>query len=328
MKRAFLMILLCGSFGIAQAQEWYLSNPSGMALEKMPSRTAALHQPWALQAEKLAPSDLPENLAPYYEAGFSIERRVLYERGKIKRRQWLFRDSGRVTRLNASFGEGEDFPPFIEIFSADGFIVRSIQLGKESSVTLYSYSGGLLLSAETRSGAKLLWTDKYRYTRSGKLRGVERDLQSGADLVYLRFPPPPGDFISPEAPYEYTLIMGALQDVFTVEAVKVVYSTDDQGRVLTETRYDGDGKIAGEISNTWTGGRISEIKWSSGTHSGRIELEYDGSERIGEKDYRNGVLERTVRKDGDRETEELYINGKPVLRAVWEEGRKISEERL
>jgi hypothetical protein len=37
-------------------------------------------------------------------------------------------------------------------------------------------------------------------------------------------------------------------------------------------------------------------------------------------------LERTVRRDGEQEIEELYMNGEVALRAVWIEGRKVSEE--
>jgi len=59
------------------------------------------------------------------------------------------------------------------------------------------------------------------------------------------------------------------------------------------------------------------------------EYDYDGSgNRIAQRDYRNGVMERHIVIDGDNETEELYLNGIVVLRAYWENGRKISEERV
>jgi hypothetical protein len=32
--------------------------------------------------------------------------------------------------------------------------------------------------------------------------------------------------------------------------------------------------------------------------------------------------------NGSKETEELYMDGVMVIRAFWEEGRKISEERV
>jgi hypothetical protein len=35
-----------------------------------------------------------------------------------------------------------------------------------------------------------------------------------------------------------------------------------------------------------------------------------------------------IRTSGDREIEELYMDDRVILRAVWEKGRKISEERV
>jgi hypothetical protein len=85
----------------AFSQDWYLSNPSGMALERSPSKMTALRADWSVSVEQAEESVLPGILRPYYESGFSIELRVLYNQGKPVRRQWLFR-SGPVTRLNAS----------------------------------------------------------------------------------------------------------------------------------------------------------------------------------------------------------------------------------
>jgi hypothetical protein len=71
------------------------------------------------------------------------------------------------------------------------------------------------------------------------------------------------------------------------------------------------------------------VAWSIGDDEGYTEYEYNkAGDRIEEKNYRNEVLERTVRKEGETEVEVLYMKEKPILRAVWEEGRKISEERI
>jgi hypothetical protein len=59
------------------------------------------------------------------------------------------------------------------------------------------------------------------------------------------------------------------------------------------------------------------------------EYEYDSNSNvILERNFRNGVLERVVRTEGNREIEELYLNNFIVLRAVYEDGRKISETRV
>jgi hypothetical protein len=71
------------------------------------------------------------------------------------------------------------------------------------------------------------------------------------------------------------------------------------------------------------------VLWKSEDEERLIEYEYNGEgDRIFERNFRNSVLERTVRKAGDREVEELYMNGAVVLRTVWEDGRKISDERV
>lgn len=40
------------------------------------------------------------------------------------------------------------------------------------------------------------------------------------------------------------------------------------------------------------------------------------------------MLEREVEVSGDEETETLYLRGEAVLRAVWQDGRKIEEKSL
>jgi len=61
----------------------------------------------------------------------------------------------------------------------------------------------------------------------------------------------------------------------------------------------------------------------------RTEYDYNAAgEIIAQRDYNNGILERQVLIQGRREVEELYINGVIVLRAIWENGVKISEERI
>jgi hypothetical protein len=339
-----------------------------MALESISSRTVALHSEWAIsvEAQNQNQNVLPALLRPYYNPAFTIERRLLYNRGNIKRRQWIFRDAGGITRINASLPpdvstETDDegtTPPFVEVFSADRMLADSYQYTADGKRyrTRYSYTGGevsqgipntLLLRSETSFEGKVLWSDLYKYTRKFQLRGVEREYKTkdlaelpamvrfpaaesaSSSPVSLRLPVPEENFIRSDSPYDYSLMSEALQDVFKIKGVKVVYTTDAQGRVLREQRLNEDGKVLAELENQWSGDRISEVIWKAEENSGRIEFEYSSSgDRIVERDYRNGILERTVRRSGARDTEELYMNGKPILRAVWEEGRKISEERL
>jgi hypothetical protein len=371
------------------SRDWYLSNPSGMAIERSPSQMTALRADWSVSVEPAERSALPDILRPYYETGFSIELRVLYNRGKPVRRQWIFR-SGSITRLNASLpaeesretagektsgteqpvekrpedetGQPEDGAerpedgaarpaadhkearlPFIELYSPDYQLAELFQIlaSGERYSTRYRYSGGVLVASETRLGEELLWSDEYRYTRNHKLRGVERryaekkvpEKESAGEedsrLVRLSFPPQGVSFISPESPYDYRLRTGALREVFVTEALTVRYSTDEQGRVIHEEHLDGEGKQIASLVNEWSGDKLLSVTWNTDDVSGKVEFDYtQNGENGGERNYRNGVLERKVTRDGNRELEELYRNGRPILRAVWEDGRKIAEERL
>ena len=82
---------------------WFRSNSGGMTLEEIPSRLAALRNKFALVIDYVAPGEIDPRLMPFYQRGYSVEIRVLYEWKNEYRRQWLFRDEAGTTRLNAVF---------------------------------------------------------------------------------------------------------------------------------------------------------------------------------------------------------------------------------
>jgi hypothetical protein len=122
---------------------------------------------------------------------------------------------------------------------------------------------------------------------------------------------------------------GFFGEVFVYENERIVYTTDERSRIISQTLYDSENKIVWVINNTWLNDRIvSTLKKEGGTEY-LAEFVYDsGGGRILEKNYKNGILERVVRTEGKTDIEELYINNMVVLRAVWEDGRKISETRV
>ena len=342
-----------------------------MALERIPSRMAALHHEWALSVERPGRQALPALLRPFDNPSYNLEERLLYERGRLRRRQWIFR-SGGITRLNASLpaedgnaGNSPQVPPFVEIFENDRTLSAIHQyLPSGEYITRYSYRDGLLTGALTSLDKAPLWTDRYRYTRAGLLRAVERDYHEAgaaaaalqgqsalpqADIksplrspplpssLDLREAPPAAGFVGSVSPYDARLMTETLSAVYAVPAVRVIYRTGPQGRILGETHYDEKDRVVAEIDNEWTGDRITRIAWSGtrygpdgspGSEEGRVVFRYSRGERIAEDDYRNGVLERTVRREGDEDIEEIYVKGTVRLRAVWKDGRKMSEERL
>jgi YD repeat-containing protein len=250
-------------------------------------------------------------------------------------------------------GEGEKKPPlgFIEIFGEHGLIVMERQFLDDGELIIdyvYRNAGNrdVLIRADTRKiplggAAADLYTDYYRYTRNYSLRLIERifprpaDDDSGggepASAALVKFPRRSLDseketgFVAPVPVYGSRF----LEDIQEGSLQRILYTTDERGRILTETREDEEGNIAGELRNTWSGERLSRIIWKTGEEERVTEYDYNGDgDRIEERNYRNGVLERLVRVQGDREDEELYMNGELILRTRWEGGKKVYEEQV
>jgi hypothetical protein len=120
-----------------------------------------------------------------------------------------------------------------------------------------------------------------------------------------------------------------LQDVITPAGGRIIYTTESRGRVLSEQRLDEEENVLAEIRNTWSGDRLSSVLYISDGDERLIEYEYgsDGSRTV-ERNYNKGALERVIRSEKGKDVEELYMNGELILRAVWEDGRKVSEERV
>jgi hypothetical protein len=149
--------------------------------------------------------------------------------------------------------------------------------------------------------------------------------------VRLQFPRPGAapeiNFVSPNSLYASSAPTST--PATSEGGEKVVYTTDARGRMLTETRQDADGAVLSEMRQTWDKDRLTSIVWKSGKTERRTEFDYNADgDRVMERNYNNAMLERSVRQEGGREIEELYLNGIAVLRAVWQDGRKLSEERV
>jgi YD repeat-containing protein len=238
---------------------------------------------------------------------------------------------------------------FIEIFNERTQIIKDyrftapLEEGGEGgeTVTEYFYNGNILTRAETRqrirSGESAeyqkMYTDTYRYNRSYFLRNIERTFHTSVetDPSILLFP---GRIM--EMARDTDLIKEKISPVsdfiennIAEEGYRIVFDTDTKGRILTQTMYDDEDGGVWVIQNNWTGDRIASILRKEGDDEKLTEYEYNGAgDRIAQRDINNGVLERQVITDGAKETEELFMNGVVVLRAFYENGRKISEERI
>jgi hypothetical protein len=248
---------------------------------------------------------------------------------------------------------------FIELYGENGLISLDRQLSEEGDelITGYTYnqvSRGnsppgreLLIRADTwrqfldgegQEGREDICTDYYRYTRNLSLRSIERVYyreapaeEEGEARTTLRFPRRSLDSADEEGFVSPALAYGSqfLSDIYSDGASRVIYTTDERGRILEELRQDEDGNISTEIQNIWSGNRLSRVIVRTGEDERITEYEYnDDGDRIKEQNYYNGVLERVVYFRGNLEDEELYMNGELILRSQWEGGRKLREERV
>jgi hypothetical protein len=248
---------------------------------------------------------------------------------------------------------------FIELYGENGLISLDRQLSEDGDelITGYTYnrvSRGasppdreLLIRADTwrqfpdgegQGGREDICTDYYRYTRNLSLRSIERVYYRNAPAedeeeagTTLRFPRRSLDsadekgFVSPSLAYGSQF----LNDVQSDTVHRIIYTTDERGRILEELRQDEEGNTITEIQNIWSGNRLSRIIVTTGEDERITEYEYNSDEdRIKEQDYHNGILERVVYFRGNLEEEELYMNGELILRSQWEGGRKLWEERV
>ena len=355
---------------VKKPARWFISNTGGMALEETFSKAVAMRNEYALSVEIVNVSEIPNYLLSFYETGFFPEIRILYKNEEQIRTQWLFRDENGVTRMNSVFTELDtvsdkdinilESSGFIEIFNENSSITseyRFYKKGKGLRIE-HTYNDDVLttsdyyiqeeIKTEQEKAISLsikenignfiqIYTDVYRYNRSLSLRAIERlfyvNMQINLeDTVLISFPrnamrdARENNFIS-ERMNKYAGFFG---DVYTESNFKIIYETDERGRILRQSYMDiANNEIIWDIENIWQNNRITSSVKTEGDVVLLAEYEYDkNGDRILERNYKNGMLERLVRAQGDIEIEELYFNNILVLRAVWEDGRKISETRV
>jgi hypothetical protein len=127
--------------------EWYISNSSGMALEKT-FKSRAIREKYSLQVLYVEPSAIPRELRKFYSTSWQIECRVLYEEGRRARTQWTFWDSAQTAYFVAAIGN--DGAGFIEWYNETGHIVEEQRLDPDGGgyYINYHYKDAYLLRAK------------------------------------------------------------------------------------------------------------------------------------------------------------------------------------
>jgi len=327
--------------------KWFKSNSGGMALEETYSKTAALRNEYVLLIETPGINEIPNQLLMFFEDNFIAELRTLFKNAEEQRRQWLFKDKNGITRLNAALPDKQvNRNGFIEIYGSNSDLITEYRFfnNQKSSKIEYTYYNNLLLNCAYLinendihdSEYVIEYIDLYRYNRSMSLRAVERVYHSDLQIAYddslrLEFPrnvmQAAGSFgFIAERINLYSPFFG---DIYSESNYKMIYETDERGRVLSQTYFNEYDEIIWIIQNVWLDNRIVSSKKTEGDTVLLAEYEYNqNGERTTERNYKNGHLERIVRAEGNFDIEELYINSILVLRAVWEDGKKISETRI
>jgi hypothetical protein len=231
---------------------------------------------------------------------------------------------------------------FIEIFNENLFLTSEYRFFEDGRTekTEYALKNALLLSAEylmsdnNEDNFKTYYIDYYRYNRSLSLRSIERIFQRDGildDPVTIAFPRRVMDSVKKDAftGERLNIYPDFFETDFISAGSKMIFDTDDRGRILGQTLYDNGDKVIWTIQNTWKDNRIVITSKTEGDTVLTAEFAYNSDgDRVLERNFKNGVLERVVNVEGDTEIEELYMNNAVVLRAVWEDGRKISETRV
>lgn len=335
------IILLLLSVSIhAFAQDWYVSNSAGMILEKTFSR-AALRNPYALKIETHSSNQIPTDVIEYIDSSISVpqtfntELHTLYENGEEKTQRWILKYANEnpwvVISVNGNDNNDLASNGFAEYYDESGLLIQEDTFLAESILSIqYSYNDGKLLRTETlQDGGIPLYSDEYRYARSGSLRSIMRIFHSEELENRISYFAPLGltqgnNFAAKPI---HAISSDFISDIINAENRNIEYVTDERGRIISEIHKDEEGNIIGELTNTWSGERLATIAWNGENDVRFIEYEYnENGDRIIERNYRTGILERLIRTEEGLDVEELYLRGSLSLRAVWKDGQKISEE--
>lgn len=339
MKRIVCVILLIQSISFVFASEWYRASPGGLALERM-AKVAALRQEYALEVTDLELDQIPE-LLQSLESGSSraIGEIVYHENQVLLRRYKLYNAQGYLTLASQINEKGYSW---IERYDSNHRLIEELWSTNSEDwfKRTYTYYAGKISSSRTFIGnsdveENLLYRDLYRYDRSGMLRAIERITEAGTDssaevewfsksidsLAGLNRPGPgaTGETISSSS-------VGSGNS--KKEDGTIVYTLDSKGRVIQEVHRNEAGALVYERVNVWDQDRLRLVTITENGITQKIEYSYDAKgNRIGEKYYTNSELERQITVQGNQETEELYHNGQLLLRTIWIDGVKTSEER-
>ncbi|MEJ5188819.1 MAG: hypothetical protein WHT84_06375 [Breznakiellaceae bacterium] len=325
------------------AERWYLSDGAGIPLREVPPLVAQ-RQEYALRVDWADPSLLAKELRErYFPQLVQVEKAELFHRGKPILVRYRIYDASRG--LLGRVQEDRYNRRFVEVLDAQGrrrieewSEKKSPEGGAEAQkqeepsyegvVAYYTYDGPVLVQGDVQDlRGKALWKDRYRYDRNGSLRTIYREYADTGEREDISFVSLLGSGkVPPPSSEKGSLGIGMAERELGVKKSEV--TLDSRGRVLEERQLDEKGALVVTVYNQWDANRLVEQRrvYPDGRES-RTAYDYDTEGRLTEeRNYQQGVLERRVLYQGEQEVEELYQNGKTILRIVREGGVKVREE--
>ncbi len=341
MKSLVLMtLILLTRAAFAQAQVYYSSNPIGMELGVIPPAGVSGKE-WVLAVSREG----------------NTETRVLYEKGKENTR-WVETFNGGLLTEEKTYELGNlsrvtmfqagELPVRVEEYS-DGSVVR---------ITMSRYSGGALTSQQVEGGdGKLLYRDEYVRGVDGRLLRVIRTYPDGKQAV-TAFDYADGRLVNEwlgngesGTLYRFDTPGGAIRESWkgsTLVERRTTTQANGGSEVITHNfvagtattlRYNAkgllerqietkDGKVSSTTDFRYEGDLLtSKIAWTSGA---REETRYfyskDGKLDRVEVSRNRRVVQVTYYTGPKSYYEDLYAEGRPVMRVYFENGTKTKEE--
>mgnify|MGYP000017644332 CR=1 FL=1 len=332
MKKILVPVLFVYVLFSLPAAEWYRSNPGGLAMESL-SSVLAQREDYALEVLDLDGIAVPAVLKPLVKDVSRIRgERLYHEKKVIMSRYKLYDSQNRLFAASQLADQGyswiEQYDTKQQLLNEYWTIDSSTWFKREFTFVKDRIAESRTSMGDPNEAGTLLYTDLYRYDRTGFLRTIERLLADDAgtqhsiewfsrnveSLTSLNRPGPGSSGTAPVA--------ASLKDV------SIVYSLDTKGRVIREQHKKADGSIVFEKTNTWEKDRLSTVFITEQNKTTRIEYSYDSQgNRTGETYYVGSDLVRRIVIEGNKEMEELYDMGKLILKTIYVDGVKQSEER-
>ncbi len=340
MKRILITILVFFSSVLIYSDEYYRSNILGMKLEQIDN-----------------PQDIVDDwlLTISYRNG--IESRILYNGAETVSVMEIEQKDGWVIETTRS-GEKTEI-----ITRENGIIIseETFENGVLPEKNTYVYKNGRLQYTEHYSGDEKTYTDKYKYTKEGRLLDVNREYNSRADNIIV-------SFMFNDGRIESNLYTSGKRNNYIIFDKNGIVLSESYGDTSNETReygtlenglrfekvsnsdnkeittliFDEEDRIISNEVRSENGILKEKTEWFYESDSIKkikkkkelllevIDFSYDRDGMLIEERYtRNGNIMQVREFDSELDyTEELYRNGLPVLIITYKNGTRIKTEQI